>query len=189
MKTGKSLLAAQIAQNLQQDLCDGNRNDYTNQSTKKKDVRRIVETVTIDCAIIQSLSSIVGNAERKLTGIFKQAERRAQEKNVSTLIVLDDIHHICPTRGYGNVMDNIASTLLALLDGIGEEHEAKLKIPSLGNVAVLAVTNDPSKLDPALRRAGLYSLRISSIQNIIVQFFSDLTSFKCFFYYNDIQEG
>jgi len=154
LKTGKSLLAAQIAQNLQQDLCDGNRNDYTNQSTKKKDVRRIVETVTIDCAIIQSLSSIVGNAERKLTGIFKQAERRAQEKNVSTLIVLDDIHHICPTRGYGNVMDNIASTLLALLDGIGEEHEAKLKIPSLGNVAVLAVTNDPSKLDPALRRAG-----------------------------------
>eukprot|EP00559_Dactyliosolen_fragilissimus_P003212 CAMPEP_0184868818 /NCGR_PEP_ID=MMETSP0580-20130426/31849_1 /TAXON_ID=1118495 /ORGANISM="Dactyliosolen fragilissimus" /LENGTH=1240 /DNA_ID=CAMNT_0027369937 /DNA_START=98 /DNA_END=3820 /DNA_ORIENTATION=- len=149
--TGKTLLASQIASQLK------------SQSFKKKTLSIVdIDTVWINCADIQSSTSFVGKAEKKLAQIFDRAEDRAINDCVSTLVVLDDIHFICPRRGKsdigGGVTDRVASTLLALLDGIGKISSEKSSIPdtstTTANVAVLATTNNPSLLDPALRRAG-----------------------------------
>ena len=100
----------------------------------------------------------MGEAERQLTRIFDHAEYSASNEEVSTLIVLDDVHLICPRRGMaGNSagIDRVASTLLALIDGAGKgEMNRELTKKRVGNIAILAVTSNPSLLDPALRRAG-----------------------------------
>jgi len=60
--------------------------------------------------------------------------------------------------GGGNGTDRVASTLLALLDGIGlmtdtsgHDNDDRVDIP--GNVVILATTSNPTLLDPALIRA------------------------------------
>jgi transitional endoplasmic reticulum ATPase len=93
----------------------------------------------IHCTVLQSHTSIVGDAERRLTKLFHQSR--------DTLLILDDVHLICPRRGGGNAgVDRLAATLLSLLDGITQEQTA--------NMVVLATTSNPSQLDPALRRPG-----------------------------------
>ena len=146
---GKTLLANQITQDLKiyESCQDGGSSNGLS-----------IKTVDINCAEIQSASSILGDAERQLTRIFDHAEYAASNQEVSTLIVLDDVHLICPRRGTaGNSggIDRVSSTLLALIDGAGQgERNRDLINKRIGNVAILAVTNNPSLLDPALRRAG-----------------------------------
>jgi SpoVK/Ycf46/Vps4 family AAA+-type ATPase len=117
-----------------------------------------IKTIKVNCANIQSASSIMGYAERQLTRIFDHAEQNATNQGISTLIVLDDVQLICPRRGMaggGGGIDRVASTLLALIDGIGQVGSNEAIIHGkLGNVVILAITNNPSLLDPALRRAG-----------------------------------
>lgn len=138
---GKSLVAAQIAHEL-------SSNSVT-KTSKKIHVRHI------QCADLLAMTAIVGEAESVLSGIFEEAERKTNEMGGS-LIVLDDVHLICPRRGGigsgggGLGVDQLAGTLLALLDGIGI---SKTSSPQSGLV-VLAITTDPSLLDPALRRSG-----------------------------------
>jgi len=147
---GKTRLAAQVGDILARTNVDGER-----------DI--VVESVP--CAAIQSYASIVGQAERELCRIFDNAEVRASE-GTSTLLIVDDVHLICPRRGAigssgGGAV--IASTLLALLDGIGSEVTTANKQDAdsshssdngPGTVMILATTSDPSQLDPALRRPG-----------------------------------
>ena len=138
---GKTLLAQQISSDI----------EYYNVI----DAARAVEIVHVNCASIQSLASIMGEAEKKLTTVFKRAERRALYENVSTLLVFDDIHLVCPRRGgagEGTGVERVASTLLALMDGIGNSSQGQND--RCGNIAILAITSNPSALDPALRRAG-----------------------------------
>ena len=93
----------------------------------------------IDCTVLQSHTSIVGDAERRLNKLFQQSR--------DSLLILDDVHLICPKRGRGNAgVDRLAATLLSLLDGITQERTA--------NMVILAITSNPSQLDPALRRPG-----------------------------------
>eukprot|EP00554_Chaetoceros_debilis_P007105 CAMPEP_0194076560 /NCGR_PEP_ID=MMETSP0149-20130528/3340_1 /TAXON_ID=122233 /ORGANISM="Chaetoceros debilis, Strain MM31A-1" /LENGTH=1005 /DNA_ID=CAMNT_0038757339 /DNA_START=153 /DNA_END=3170 /DNA_ORIENTATION=- len=120
---------------------------------------RVVDIVRVNCASIQSSIAVIGDAERKLTRIFERAERKAFNDGISTLIVLDDVHLICPRRGAagdGSGMERVASTLLALMDGIGRHELIPKEIQRIhhGNIAVLAISANPSLLDPALRRAG-----------------------------------
>ena len=153
---GKSRLVAQVGDGLVRTNVDGER-----------DI--VIESVP--SAAIQSRASIVGQAERELCRIFDRAEARAS-KGTSTLLIVDDIHLICPRRGTVGSSGGgaaIASTLLALLDGIGSEATAANEQDAdskhsmengPGTVMVLATTSDPSQLDPALRRSGRLDIEI-----------------------------
>ena len=92
----------------------------------------------VSCASLQSKSSIVGQAERALTRYFRPS-------HTSKLLILDDVHLICPRRGGPGTTDRLASTLLALVDGIESD-----SFP----LVLLATTSNPSLLDSALRRPG-----------------------------------
>ena len=154
--TGKSRLAAHVGDGLARIHIDGER-----------DI--LVETVP--CAAIQSYASIVGRAERELCRIFDRAEARAS-RGTSTLLIVDDVHLICPRRGAVGSSGGgsaIASTLLALLDGIGSEAsiannkqdaDSNILKHGPGTVMILATTSDPSLLDPALRRPGRLDIEI-----------------------------
>jgi len=105
-----------------------------------------------------AVSSILGESEHRISSIYRAAERRAYQSQTSTLIVLDDVHLLCPRRGNGGTSsgsDRLASTLLAILDGISPQLEEDRDSSSpKGNVVTLAITRTPSLLDPALRRPG-----------------------------------
>lgn len=104
--------------------------------------------VFTSCSSLQSKSSVVGSAEIELTKMFR-ADCSNKRKG-GKLLVLDDIHMICPRRGApGATTDSIASTLLALIDGIGDR-----------SVTVLATASSPFELDAALRRPGRLDIEI-----------------------------
>jgi SpoVK/Ycf46/Vps4 family AAA+-type ATPase len=144
--SGKSIMAQQIAMEIQTYWMD-----------KKLDKTvKSVKVVNVDCASIQSSTSIMGDAEKKLMRIFDEADRMAINQSVSTLLIFDDIHLICPRRGSqgnGAGIERVASTLLSLLDGIGNSDFLETN-KCVGNIAILGITSNPSLLDPALRRAG-----------------------------------
>ena len=146
---GKSLMAAQIAYDL-------------GQASSLDSPHARVHVRQIQCANILSSTAIVGEAERLLTNIFDEAEKCKDMGYMGTLIILDDVHLICPRRGGGSGVDQIASTLLALLDGIGSSSSQtrKGKSSDRNRLVVLAITTDPSLLDPALRRPGRLDVEI-----------------------------
>lgn len=94
------------------------------------------------------LSSVYhGETESKLRSIFENA---ASHKR--SIIILDEIDALAPRRdasaavhaeGAGEVERRVVATLLTLLDGMASTH-----------VVVIAATNRPSAIDPALRRPG-----------------------------------
>ncbi|KAI2510692.1 AAA ATPase-like protein [Fragilaria crotonensis] len=95
-----------------------------------------IDVDLVHCSSIQSHAAIVGEGERMLTKLFTRSRK--------TLVILDDVHFICPKRGSDPSVDRLASTLLALMDGVERNN----------NVFVLGTTADPAQLDPALRRPG-----------------------------------
>ena len=143
---GKSLMAAQIANDL------GCSPDHAE-----------IHVRLVQCADILSSTSIVGEAEKILTDVFEEAGKKATSTGGS-LVIMDDVHLICPRRGGmggsgGLGVDQLAGTLLALLDGIGSSNNNKPSI-SGGGLVVLAITTDPSSLDPALRRPGRLDVEV-----------------------------
>ncbi|GAX13077.1 hypothetical protein FisN_2Hh586 [Fistulifera solaris] len=94
----------------------------------------------VSCASLRSKAAVVGEAERSLTSFFDSLTR-------SKLLILDDVHLICPRRGSSTSgTDQLAATLLALMDGVSNKEERPF--------AILAITNNPSLLDAAIRRPG-----------------------------------
>ena len=79
--------------------------------------------------------------------MFKQAE-----ENSPSIIFIDEIDSIAPKREEvtGEVEKRIVSQLLTLMDGM----------KSRGKVVVIAATNRPDSLDPALRRPGRFDREI-----------------------------
>ena len=82
-----------------------------------------------------------GESEERLRGIFKEAQ-----ENAPSIIFIDEIDSIAPKREEvsGEMEKRIVSQLLTLMDGL----------ESRGKVVVIAATNRPDALDPALRRPG-----------------------------------
>jgi transitional endoplasmic reticulum ATPase len=82
-----------------------------------------------------------GESEERLREIFKQAE-----ENSPSIIFIDEIDSIAPKRDEvsGELEKRIVSQLLTLMDGM----------KSRGKVVVIAATNRPDSIDPALRRPG-----------------------------------
>ena len=84
-----------------------------------------------------------GESEERIREIFTQAE-----ENSPSIIFIDELDSIAPKRDEiaGEVEKRIVSQLLTLMDGI----------KSRGNVVVIAATNRPDSIDPALRRPGRF---------------------------------
>ena len=88
-----------------------------------------------------------GESEARLRQVFEEAKRKAP-----SIIFIDEIDAIAPRRTevHGDVEKRVVAQLLALMDGL----EAR------GNVIVLAATNVPDLIDPALRRPGRFDREI-----------------------------
>ena len=93
------------------------------------------------------MSKWYGESEARLREVFKEAE-----ENAPSIIFVDEIDAIAPKRGevVGEVEKRVVSQLLSLMDGL----------ESRGNVIVIAATNRPEALDPALRRPGRFDREI-----------------------------
>jgi transitional endoplasmic reticulum ATPase len=87
------------------------------------------------------------DAERKLREIFAEAEQEAP-----SIIFIDEIDAIAPKRedSFNPEDRKIVGALLELMDGIKER----------GQVIVIAATNRPNAIDPALRRPGRFDREI-----------------------------
>ena len=93
------------------------------------------------------MSKFYGESEQRLREIFEQAK-----KNAPAIIFIDEIDAIAPKRDevMGEVERRVVAQLLALMDGL----------ESRGDVIVIAATNRPNALDPALRRPGRFDREI-----------------------------
>ena len=95
------------------------------------------------------LSKHYGDSERRLREVFSQAAASGP-----ALIFIDELDAIAPRRdalsGEKQVERRIVAQLLTLLDGISDR----------GQVVVIAATNMPNALDPALRRPGRFDREI-----------------------------
>jgi len=89
-----------------------------------------------------------GESEARLRQIFEDAKKHAP-----SIIFLDEIDAIAPKREHvvGDVEKRVVAQLLALMDGLDNR----------GHVIVIAATNIPGALDPALRRPGRFDREIS----------------------------
>jgi len=89
-----------------------------------------------------------GESEAKLRQIFEEAQR-----NAPSIIFLDEFDALAPKRAQvvGDVEKRVVAQLLALMDGLVER----------GEVVVIAATNMPELVDPALRRPGRFDREIA----------------------------
>lgn len=89
-----------------------------------------------------------GESEAHLRKIFEEASRKGP-----SIVFLDEIDAIAPRRDQvvGEVEKRVVAQLLALMDGLTKRQ----------NVIVIAATNIPNALDPALRRPGRFDREIS----------------------------
>nr|AJA32494.1 ATPase [Nosema pernyi] len=93
------------------------------------------------------MSKMAGESENNLRKAFEEAER-----NKPAIIFMDEIDALAPKREktQGEVERRIVSQLLTLMDGS----------KSRDGVIVLAATNRPNSIDPALRRYGRFDREI-----------------------------
>ena len=82
-----------------------------------------------------------GESEKNVRKVFDEAS-----KNAPSIIFLDEIDAMAPKRdsAYNETEKRVVTQLLTLMDGL----------KSRGRVVVMAATNRPDSLDPALRRPG-----------------------------------
>jgi transitional endoplasmic reticulum ATPase len=96
------------------------------------------------------VSKHYGESEAQLRDIFEKASAKAP-----AIVFIDEIDAIAPKReglaGDRQVERRIVAQLLTLLDGISNR----------GQVIVMAATNLPDSLDPALRRPGRFDREIA----------------------------
>ncbi len=95
------------------------------------------------------IDKFYGASEAQLRNLFEEARKKAP-----AIIFIDEIDAIAPKRedmsGDRQVERRVVAQLLGLMDGL----------ESRGNVIVIAATNIPNTLDPALRRPGRFDREI-----------------------------
>jgi transitional endoplasmic reticulum ATPase len=93
------------------------------------------------------VSKFYGESEQRLRQIFEEAAKTAP-----SIIFIDEIDSIAPKREEvsGDLERRVVAQLLALMDGLS----------SRGEVIVIAATNRPNALDPAIRRGGRFDREI-----------------------------
>ncbi|CAM9482125.1 unnamed protein product [Lampetra planeri] len=73
------------------------------------------------------------------------------------ILFIDEVESLCPRRGDGGAVDTrVVAQLLTLMDGARGERGG----PGTGTVLVVAATNRPEALDPALRRPGRFDCEL-----------------------------
>lgn len=89
------------------------------------------------------MSKFYGESEQNLRKIFEEAEKTAP-----SIIFIDEIDAIAPKReeSKGEVERRVVAQLLTIMDGLNTR----------GRVVVMAATNIPNSIDPALRRPGRF---------------------------------
>lgn len=93
------------------------------------------------------MSKMAGESESNLRKAFEEAE-----KNSPAIIFIDEIDAIAPKREKtnGEVERRVVSQLLTLMDGM----------KARSNIVVMAATNRPNSIDPALRRFGRFDREV-----------------------------
>merc|ERR1712000_436903 len=93
------------------------------------------------------MSKLAGESESNLRKAFEEAE-----KNAPAIVFIDEVDAIAPKREKtnGEVERRIVSQLLTLMDGL----------KSRAHVVVMAATNRPNSIDPALRRFGRFDREV-----------------------------
>lgn len=93
------------------------------------------------------MSKMAGESESNLRKAFEEAE-----KNSPAIIFIDELDSIAPKREKtnGEVERRVVSQLLTLMDGL----------KARSNVVVMAATNRPNSIDPALRRFGRFDREV-----------------------------
>ncbi|AMK13162.1 AAA family ATPase CDC48 subfamily protein [methanogenic archaeon mixed culture ISO4-G1] len=88
-------------------------------------------------------SKWLGESERAIRQIFKRAKQMAP-----CIIFFDELDSIAPIRGSGDgsAWERVVAQMLTSMDGV----------ESLNNVMVMAATNRPDMIDPALLRPGRF---------------------------------
>ncbi|CCE61745.1 hypothetical protein TPHA_0B00730 [Tetrapisispora phaffii CBS 4417] len=102
--------------------------------------------LTIDGPSI--VSKYLGDTENTLRDIFREAQ-----KYQPSIIFIDEIDSIAPNRtndDSGEAESRVVATLLTLMDGMNGS----------GKVVVVAATNRPNSVDPALRRPGRFDQEV-----------------------------
>jgi transitional endoplasmic reticulum ATPase len=96
------------------------------------------------------MGKFYGESEARLRAVFEDAQKHAP-----AIIFIDEIDAIAPKReemgGEKQVERRVVAQLLALMDGL----------ESRGEIIVIAATNIPNTIDPALRRPGRFDREIS----------------------------
>ena len=179
---------------------------YGPPGTGKTLLAKAVAASTSASIVIINASDILGNSnatppETQLQEIWHQAERKSP-----CLIFLDELDLIASKRGgdsnsfnqgSSGINDRVVGTLLILMDGLASKqrqtqlhHESdelnsnfKAEPP---RILVLAATNRPESIDPALRRPGRFDreieigiptaiARLSILQTALIKIPHDLT--------------
>merc|ERR1712066_576081 len=93
------------------------------------------------------MSKMAGESESNLRKAFEEAE-----ENSPSIIFIDEIDSIAPKREKtnGEVERRIVSQMLTLMDGLNQR----------AHVVVMAATNRPNTIDPALRRFGRFDREV-----------------------------
>jgi len=96
------------------------------------------------------MGKFYGESEARLRSVFEDAQKHAP-----AIIFIDEIDSIAPKReemgGEKQVERRVVAQLLSLMDGL----------KSRGEIIVIAATNIPNVIDPALRRPGRFDREIS----------------------------
>ena len=105
-----------------------------------------------------------GDAEARLRGAFRDADAACAE-GTPCVILLDEIDAMCPARGAdaGLSGSRVVAQLLTLMDDGGVEARRATDGPTAATTlrpAVVATTNRPNALDPALRRPGRFDVEV-----------------------------
>lgn len=117
-------------------------------------VKCLAGALNCKIAVVQTsevLASVVGVAEKNIRDVFKQASELNR-----CIIFLDEIDSICSDRSSDDSRNtkSILTTMLTCMDGFMKTTEkGQLRI-------IVAATNLPWKLDPALKRGGRFETQI-----------------------------
>merc|ERR1712227_926484 len=93
------------------------------------------------------MSKLAGESESNLRKAFEEAD-----KNSPAIIFIDELDAIAPKREktHGEVERRIVSQLLTLMDGLKQRSQT----------IIMAATNRPNSIDPALRRFGRFDREV-----------------------------
>ncbi|CAG8516485.1 3904_t:CDS:10, partial [Ambispora leptoticha] len=96
--------------------------------------------------------SYVGESETKLREKFTFAQRLTLEENCAVILFIDEVDALTPHRTESQSHESrVVAQLLTLMDGM----------ESRGRLVIIAATNRPNAIDPALRRPGRFDREVA----------------------------